>query len=85
MGQVIQVILTYAGPHRGTSEDVDKGKHGVWSNKAEPSKPPFRTLLATFHPLLSQVTPFDSPHSCMVQGQQFFLKWWCRSLRGQEF
>lgn len=40
MGQVIQVILTYAGPHQSTSEDVDKGRHGVWSNKAEPSKPP---------------------------------------------
>lgn len=72
MGQVIQVILTSAGPPQGTSEDVNKGKHGVWSNKAEPRKPPFPTLLATFHPLLSQVTPFYWLHTCMVQGQQFF-------------
>lgn len=64
----LSCVLTYAGPHQGTGEDVDKGEYGGQQRaiNKEPSNLPFPALLALLHPLLPQVTPF---HTWLVPGQ----------------
>ena len=67
------IILIDAGPHRGTSEGINKGKScATFLARLSllPSAPSFHRLLPS--------TPGWS------EASSFFPPWWCRGLRGQE-
>lgn len=49
----LSCVLTYAGPHQGTGEGIDKGEYGGQQRaiNKEPSDPLSLPLLSLLHPL----------------------------------